>query len=130
MVLLDECLDGRQYQNRDDDLRRKREMQVLPQHIRRPDNLLVILVSFTVAFYYITGANNRDYYQMCPMIATYPVIPNDAPVWDALRNGGQTSLIPLFSSGLASQNDQSQDGSSLLHVGSTILEVLHSLMID
>lgn len=71
-----------------------------------------------VSLFYTNKANEYGYYQICPMIATFPIIAEDSPVWDCVRYGDLNGLHSLFLSGLASPNDQDDEGITLLHVRS------------
>ncbi|KAF2805806.1 uncharacterized protein BDZ99DRAFT_479839 [Mytilinidion resinicola] len=73
------------------------------------------LLRRSVSLRYSTEPNNLGYYQICPVVVTYPIIADDAPVWNAVKNGDVSFLSHLFSNGLASPHDQDDGGYTLLH---------------
>jgi len=71
-----------------------------------------------ISLFYTNKANECGYYQLCPIIATFPIIAWDSPVWDCVKYGDLKGLHSLFLNGLASPNDQDEEGVTLLHVRS------------
>jgi hypothetical protein len=69
-----------------------------------------------ISIFYTSKADEMGYFQLCPMLATYPIIPEDAPVWHYIRKGDVDSLMNLFQNGDASPDDQDSHGKTLLHV--------------
>ncbi|KAF2489105.1 hypothetical protein BU16DRAFT_173027 [Lophium mytilinum] len=73
----------------------------------------------SISMRYNTKPNSQGYYQICPTLAIYPIISPVAPVWDAVERGDLVMLRQLFSSNLASPDDQDDLGYTLLHVAAT-----------
>lgn len=60
--------------------------------------------------------DQRGYYQMCPMMTTFAIIPNDAEAFILIDAHDITGLQALFEARLAAPTDRNKDGISLLHV--------------
>lgn len=60
--------------------------------------------------------DQRGYYQISPMIATFAIIPIDAEVFQLILKNDITGLQALFEARLAAPTDRSDHGLSLLHV--------------
>ena len=68
-----------------------------------------------VSLLYSTSPVINTYYQLCPLVATFPIISDHAPVWDCIRKNDVDGLRYLLDNGLAGPNDQDQHGQTLLH---------------
>jgi hypothetical protein len=72
----------------------------------------------SISLFYTNRANECGYFQICPMIATFPIVARTAPSWQCVRVGNLNGLHSLFVNGLASPKDQDDKGTTLLHVRS------------
>jgi hypothetical protein len=72
------------------------------------------------ALLYTTLPQRSSYYQMFPLMATYPVIPIDAPVLKYISLKDIDGLRQELVRGRAGPNDQTSDGLTLLHVSSLV----------
>jgi hypothetical protein len=77
-----------------------------------------------ISLFYTNKANECGYFQICPMIATFPIISDNAPVWLCIRNADLDGLHSLFVKGLASPDDQMGKGTTLLHVRPPLKQVI------
>ena len=68
-----------------------------------------------VSLFCSTSPLINTYYQLCPLVAIFPIISNHAPVWDCIENNDIDGLRYLLDNGLAGPNDQDQHGHTLLH---------------
>ncbi|KAL9059796.1 MAG: hypothetical protein Q9206_001332 [Seirophora lacunosa] len=68
--------------------------------------------------------DHRGFYQICPMVSTFAVIPLDAEAFSCVKCNDVAGLQSLFENRLAAPTDRTEDGFSLLHV--SILFVLKS----
>ena len=60
--------------------------------------------------------DQRGYYQICPMISTFAIVPSDSEVFSCVVHGDIPGLQYLFEARLAAPTDRNTDGYSLLHV--------------
>ncbi|PSN69410.1 hypothetical protein BS50DRAFT_341584 [Corynespora cassiicola Philippines] len=65
---------------------------------------------------FTTESSSSGHSQLFPLIATYPIVPNDSPVFQYVTKGDIESLRSAFVEGRASPNDQGENGWTLLHV--------------
>ncbi|KAL8855934.1 MAG: hypothetical protein Q9178_007448 [Gyalolechia marmorata] len=65
----------------------------------------------------LSAENTRDqrgYYQICPFLSTFAVVPNDAEVMECARRNDVEGLQSLFQRGLAAPSDRDNDGQTPL----------------
>lgn len=60
--------------------------------------------------------DQRGYYQICPMIKTFAIVPNDSKVCSLICENDLTDLQGLFEARLAAPTDRLENSFSLLHV--------------
>ena len=60
--------------------------------------------------------DRRGYYQICPMISGFAVVPKDSDAFKCATKRDITGLQQLFAAGLAAPTDRDIDAGSLLHV--------------
>lgn len=60
--------------------------------------------------------DQRGFYQICPMLATFAVIPDDAEIFQCIERDDVDGLRVLFDAGLAAPTDRDVSHRSLLHV--------------
>jgi hypothetical protein len=76
-----------------------------------------------ISICYTNKANECGYYQICPMIAIFPIIAPDSPVWLCIKANDLNGLHSLFVECLASPNDQDEAGTTLLQVRHPLKQV-------
>ncbi len=57
------------------------------------------------------------------------IVPNSAPIWRLTRNGDITTMEDLFKTGKASLHDMYSDGTNLLHVSFSVLDISGILIL-
>lgn len=75
-----------------------------------------LLVSRGISMKCESRQDQRGYYQICPMISTFAIVPKDAKVFLLIKENDITGLQGLFEARLAAPTDRNKDGISLLHV--------------
>ena len=60
--------------------------------------------------------DQRGYYQICPMMTNFAIIPDSAEVFSLIMDHDITGLQGLFEERLAAPTDRDDFGLSLLHV--------------
>ena len=60
--------------------------------------------------------DQRGFYQICPLMSTFAIVPNDAEVMNFVRENDVESIQDLFQRGLAAPSDRNSDGRTLLMV--------------
>jgi hypothetical protein len=63
-----------------------------------------------------TGPDERGFYQLAPMISTYPILARDHPVWNAISRGDLECVQDMLTNGEVSLRSKGIDGHNLLHV--------------
>ena len=79
-----------------------------------PSSRLITLPGLSV--YFTDECDHRGHYQLCPLLATFPIISDHAPVWEYIEADDVEGVRNLFVAGLASPNDQNSRGGGLLTV--------------
>lgn len=69
-----------------------------------------------ISFKYKSQQDQRGFYQRCPMLTTFAVVPDDAEVFKCVLNSDIEGLKALFRAGLAAPTDRNKSLCSLLHV--------------
>ncbi|OCL15462.1 hypothetical protein AOQ84DRAFT_60928 [Glonium stellatum] len=67
-----------------------------------------------LALLYTSIPSQQGYYQPAPVLKTFPIIPEDAPIRQAICRGDLMAVRRLFAEGSASPRDQDPDGINLL----------------
>ena len=65
--------------------------------------------------------DQRGFYQICPMLATFAIIPDDAEAFQCVERNDVDGLRALFDAGLAAPTDRDAQLGSLLHVSTFVL---------
>ena len=65
--------------------------------------------------------DQRGFYQICPMLATFAIIPDDAEAIKCVMRDDVDGLRALFDAGLAAPTDRTARLDSLLHVSTFVL---------
>ena len=60
--------------------------------------------------------DQRGFYEICPRLITFAIVPNDAEVFECVRNRDLAGLKLLFETGQAAPTDRTDELDSLLHV--------------
>lgn len=66
---------------------------------------------------YSSGPNGHGYYDICPSILTFRIIPNDSPIWSPFEDDDVPGLKKLLNEGHLTLRDRCISGFTLLHVG-------------
>ncbi|KAI4263553.1 MAG: hypothetical protein L6R42_001308 [Xanthoria sp. 1 TBL-2021] len=77
--------------------------------------------------------DQRGYYQICPFLSTFAVIPKDAEIMRFVMKNNIEGIQDLFQRGLAAPSDREEDGTTLLMVDSDTMEATstsQSCLID
>ena len=69
-----------------------------------------------VSIRYSSRHNQRGFYQICPMITTFAIVPDESEVFNCVYNRDLAGLKVLFGTGNAAPTDRTEDMTSLLHV--------------
>ena len=77
---------------------------------------LSLLVTRGISITCETRQDQRGYYQMCPMISTFAIVPYEAKVFSLVRDRDIKGLQGLFEAGSAAPTDRDDRSWSLLHV--------------
>ena len=80
----------------------------------QPTRSLLVTRGITVACE--SRQDQRGYYQMCPMISTFAIVPRGAKVFSFVRDRDIKGLQGLFEAGSAAPTDRDDRSWSLLHV--------------
>ncbi len=60
--------------------------------------------------------DQRGFYQICPMLSTFAVVPGDSDVFQCVRDNDIRGLQKPFAAGLGAPSDRTEGSWSLLHV--------------
>lgn len=60
--------------------------------------------------------DQRGYYQICPFLSTFAIVPYDAEVWRFISENNVEGIQILFQKGFAAPNDRDEQGRTLLMV--------------
>lgn len=69
-----------------------------------------------ISIKYKSQQDHRGFYERCPMLTTFAIVPRDAKVFRCVINGDIEALKALFAAGLAAPPDRRDNMGSLLHV--------------
>jgi hypothetical protein len=69
-----------------------------------------------IAMTYSTGPDQRGFYNIAPAICVIPIVPNDHPIFKAIRRGDYMKVRSLLATGEADIRMQTDYGWTLLHV--------------
>ncbi|KAG6989773.1 amidase [Physcia stellaris] len=64
---------------------------------------------------YKSQQGHRGFYERCPMLTTFAIVPDNAEVFRCVNNGDIEALKTLFAAGLAAPTDRKGNMTSLLH---------------
>ena len=69
-----------------------------------------------ISLKYKSQQDQRGFYERCPMLTTFAIVPDNADVFRCVDDGDVEALKELFAAGLAAPTDRKDDMTSLLHV--------------
>lgn len=91
----------------------------------RPCHALLLLPGLST--FYSNAPNTKGFYQIAPMITIFPIISQEHPVSNAIRRGDLQRLQEMFASRNASPKCQYKDGTTLLHVCTSLSSYIDRL---
>ena len=71
---------------------------------------------------YKSQQGHRGFYERCPMLTTFAIVPKNAEVFRCVRDGDIEDLKALFAAGLGAPTDRTDKMNSLLHVSGSSCE--------
>ncbi|KAJ5026189.1 hypothetical protein PSV08DRAFT_402501 [Bipolaris maydis] len=68
-----------------------------------------------LSLFYSTAPTSQGYYQLAPMVASFPIIGENHPVTSVIKSGDLVALKSMLRTGQVHLNSRQIDGSTLLH---------------
>ena len=69
-----------------------------------------------ISIKYKSQQDQRGFYERCPMLSTFAIVPHDAKAFRCVQHHDNEALKALFAAGLAAPTDRKDNMTSLLHV--------------